>query len=29
MYKRKTVDCYAIESFYEGMAGALSVTVKT
>lgn len=29
MYKRKTVDCYAIEGFTKDMAGALNVTVKT
>lgn len=29
MYKRKTVDCYAIEGFTKGMAGTLNVIVKT
>lgn len=29
MYKRKTVDCYAIEGFTKGMAGILSVIVMT
>lgn len=28
MYKRKTVDCYAIEGFTKGMAGTLNVIVK-
>lgn len=29
MYKRKTVDCYAIEGFYEGYGWILSVIVMT